>query len=91
MRVVATIIVVLVAFVTVLAHARSILARPTLFEIGVAHLVDLMAEGCGPGWHWSNRRGWNWGHCVLDRRPIWERPASMHWEYMPFFSFRAAQ
>jgi hypothetical protein len=70
MRIIAAIIVVLVAFVTVLACAAPILAKPSLFEIGVARLVDLMAEGCGPGWHWSNRRGWNWGErCVLDWRP----------------------
>jgi hypothetical protein len=67
-RVVAALIVV-VAFVTVLAPLRPILAKPTLFGIGVAHLTDLIAEGCGPGWHWSNRRGWNWGRCILDRRP----------------------
>jgi hypothetical protein len=28
-------------------------------EIGVARLVDLMAQGCGPSWHRSNRRSWN--------------------------------
>jgi hypothetical protein len=70
MRIIVAIIAVLVAFVTVLAHARLTLAEPTLFEIEGAHLIDLMAEGCGPGWHWSNRRGWSWGHCVLDWRPI---------------------
>jgi hypothetical protein len=68
MRVIAAIIVLLVVFVTVLAHARPTLAKTSLFEIGVEHLVNLMAEGCGPGWHWSNRRGWNWGHCVRDWR-----------------------
>jgi fatty acid desaturase len=75
-RVIAALMLVLVAFVTVLAPSRPILAKPTLFGIGVAHLVDLMAEGCGPGWHWSNRRGWNGGRCVLDRRLIWGEPAS---------------
>jgi hypothetical protein len=69
MRVIAAMIVLLVVFVTVLAHARPTLAKPSLFEIGVEHLVNLMAEGCGPGWHWSNRRGWNWGHCVRDWCP----------------------
>jgi len=70
MRVIAAIIVLLVVFVTVLAHPRPTLAKPTLFEIGMEHLVNLMAEGCGPGWHWSTRRGWNWGgRCVLDWRP----------------------
>ena len=84
MRVIASIIVISATFAIVLAHARPILAKPTLFVIGVAHLVDLMAEGCGPGWHWSNRRGWNWGRCVLDWRPIWERPVSASREYRPF-------
>jgi hypothetical protein len=67
-HVIAALMLVLVALMTVSAASRPILAKPTLFTIGVVHLVDLMAEGCGPGWHWSNRRGWNWGHCVLDRR-----------------------
>jgi hypothetical protein len=84
MRVIAPIIVISVSFAIVLAHAHPILAKPTLFAIGLAHLADLMAEGCGPGWHWSNRRGWNWGRCVLDWRPIWERPASASREYRPF-------
>ena len=69
MRAIAAIIVLLVVFLAVLAHTRPTLAKPTLFEIGVEHLVNLMAEGCGPGWHWSNRRGWNWGRCVLDWHP----------------------
>ena len=75
MRVIALIIVISMTFAIVLTHSPPILAKPTLFGIGLAHLVDLMASGCGPGWHWSNRRGWNWGHCVLDWRPIWQRPA----------------
>jgi hypothetical protein len=71
-RTVAAIIVISVTFAAALAPVRPILAKPTIFRIGLAHLVDLIAEGCGPGWHWSNRRGWNWGHCVLDRRSMWE-------------------
>ena len=68
MRVIALIIVISMTFAIVLTQARPILAKPTLLGIGLVHLIDLMAEGCGPGWHWSNRRGWNWGHCVLDWR-----------------------
>jgi hypothetical protein len=60
MRVLVAIIVVLAVVVAALAQARPTLAKTTLFEIGIEHLVDLMAAGCGPGWHWSNRRGWNW-------------------------------
>ena len=69
MRVIVTIIAVLAVVVTALAHARPTSAKPTLFEIAMEHFVDLTGAGCGPGWHWSNRRGWNWGHCVLDWRP----------------------
>jgi hypothetical protein len=69
MRIVAAIIVLLVIFVTVVAPTRPILANPPLLEIGVAYLANLMVEGCGPGWHWSNKRGWNWGRCVRDWRP----------------------
>jgi hypothetical protein len=76
MRVIGPIIVISVTFAIVLAYASPILAKPTLFAISLAHVADLMPEGCGPGWHWSNRRGWNWGCCVLDWRPIRERPAS---------------
>jgi hypothetical protein len=69
MRIIAAIIVLLVVLVTVLAPTHPILASPTLLEMGAAYLADFVAEGCGPGWHWSNKRGWNWGRCVLDRRP----------------------
>jgi hypothetical protein len=75
-RVIAGLVMVVVAFVTMLAPSRPISSKSTLFGIGVAHLVDLMAEGCGPGWHWSNRRGWNWGRCVLDRRLTGGQPTS---------------
>jgi hypothetical protein len=70
MRVLVTIIVLLVVFVAVLSPTRPILASPKLLEIGVAYLANVMAEGCGAGWHWSNKRGWNWGRCVRDWRPI---------------------
>jgi hypothetical protein len=50
----------------VLAFARPILANSTWIEAGAAQVVDLISQGCGPGWHWSNRRGWNWGRCVRD-------------------------
>jgi len=69
MYAIAAIIVLTVVFVTGLEGAGPTLAKSTLFEVGVARLVDCMVEGCGPGWHWSNRRGWNWGHCVRDRHP----------------------
>jgi hypothetical protein len=69
MRVIVAVIVGLVAIVFVLAHAHPIMAHSARLGIGMARLVDLMAQGCGPGWHWSNRRGWNWGRCVRDRRP----------------------
>jgi hypothetical protein len=62
-------IVVLTVLVIVFAPVGAISANPTLFEIGVKNFVHLMAEGCGAGWHWSNRRGWDWGRCALDWRP----------------------
>ena len=83
-RVIAAMIVVFLALVTVLAASRTISAKPTLFGIGVTHLVDLMAEGCGPGWHWSNRRGWNWGRCVLDRHLSSGQPTSAAGGYKSF-------
>jgi hypothetical protein len=69
MYAIAAIIVLTVVFVTGLERAGPTVVKSTLFEIGVARLVDWMAEGCGPGWHWSNRRGWNWGRCVRDWHP----------------------
>ena len=70
MRIIAAIIVLTAVFVAVLANSRPTLAEPTWLQVGVARLADVIAEGCGPGWHWSNRRGWNWGRCVRDWRPI---------------------
>ena len=70
MRVVAAVIMLMVIFVTGLANARPTLAEPTWLRIGVARLADLIAEGRGPGWHWSNRRGWDWGLCVRDWPPV---------------------
>ena len=74
MRIIAAIIVLLVLLVIVLATIRPILASPTMLEMGAAYLVDFVTEGCGPGWHWSNRRGLNWGRCIRDRRLIRNRP-----------------
>jgi len=67
LRSIAAIIVLLLASVAVLAYANAMLPGPPLLQTGMSHIVDLMAKGCGPGWHWSNRRGWNWGCCVRDR------------------------
>ena len=53
LRVVAAIIVLAVPFLVALAYASPMLPDPPLLQIGVAHIVDLMAEGCG---HWSNPR-----------------------------------
>ena len=67
MRMIAAIIVLAAVFVAVLANARPTLAEPTWLQTGVARLT---AEGCGPEWHWSSRRGWNWGRCVRDWHPV---------------------
>jgi hypothetical protein len=69
LRVITAIIVLLVTSMTVLTYARPISPKPPLLQIEVARVVDVVAEGCGAGWHWSNRRGWNWGRCVRDWRP----------------------
>jgi len=69
LRLIAAGIVLLLASVVVLAYENAILPGPPLLQTGMSHIADLMAEGCGPGWHWSNRRGWNWGRCVRDRHP----------------------
>jgi len=70
MHIIAAIFVLMVIFAAVLANARPTLAEPTWLQIGVARLADLKAQGCGPGWHWSNRRGWDWGLCVRDWPPV---------------------
>jgi len=70
LRLIAALIVLLLASVAVLAYANAILPGPPLLQTGMSHIVDLMAKGCGPGWHWSNKRGWNWGRCVRDWRPM---------------------
>jgi hypothetical protein len=55
----------LMTSMTVLTYAP----KPPLLQIGMARIVGAVAEGCGAGWHWSNRRGWNWGRCVRDWHP----------------------
>jgi hypothetical protein len=40
-------------------------------SLGVAPLIELVAQGCGLGWHrgrWQAASGeWHWGHCF----PSW--------------------
>jgi hypothetical protein len=39
-------------------------------DLNAAPPVELVREGCGPGWHrhhWRDRWGyWHWGHCVRN-------------------------
>src|SRR5262249_34398673 len=49
----------LIAVVIVLAHAPPILTKSDLFDIGIKQLVELMADRCGPDWHWSIPRRLN--------------------------------
>ena len=65
LRVITAIIVLLMTSMTVLTYAP----KPPLLQIGMARIVGAVAEGCGAGWHWSNKRGWNWGRCVRDWHP----------------------
>ena len=69
LRLIAAIIVLLLGSVAVLAYANALLPGPPFLQTRMSHIVDLMTKGCGPAWHWSNRRGWNWGRCVRDRHP----------------------
>jgi hypothetical protein len=59
----------LVAFVAVSAQAAPASpgrAIPVL--VGATQPIELVAQGCGPGWHRHHWRGywghWHWGRCV---------------------------
>jgi hypothetical protein len=59
----------LLALTTISAQAAPLPPmKSTMSELGSAPPVELVREGCGPGWHrhhWRDRWGyWHWGHCV---------------------------
>jgi hypothetical protein len=46
---------------------------PRLSPVGAAPSIELVAQGCGHGWHrprWRDHWGyWHWGHCVPNGGP----------------------
>jgi hypothetical protein len=58
-----------VALAAMSARAAPLAPRPpSQASIDAAPPIELVAEGCGWGWHrhhWIDRWGhWHWGHCV---------------------------
>jgi hypothetical protein len=53
-------------------QAAPVPGRSTPIELGAAPPLELIAQGCGWGWHrghWRDRWGyWHWGHCVPNWR-----------------------
>jgi hypothetical protein len=70
---------VIVAFVSgaalaaVSAQAAPLRPDPGAMELGAAPSVELVAQGCGHGWHrprWRDHWGyWHWGHCIPNGGP----------------------
>ena len=61
----------LVALTAISAQAAPLPpTKSTMSELGSAPPVELVREGCGPGWHryhWRDRWGyWHWGRCVRN-------------------------
>jgi hypothetical protein len=58
----------LLAFTVVSAQAAPIATRPIQAKIAAAPSIELVRQGCGPGWHrtgWRDRYGyWHWGRSV---------------------------
>jgi hypothetical protein len=57
----------LLGFVAVSAQAAPIAPKPMQAELAPPS-IELVRQGCGPGWHrtgWRDRYGyWHWGRCV---------------------------
>src|SRR6516225_3029056 len=55
------------------AQAVPLAPNPVLIELGAAHSVELVRDGCGRRWHrdsWRDRSGdWHWGHCIPNGGP----------------------
>ena len=62
----------LAALVAVSVHAAPISIKPTEVSLGPAPRIELVAQGCGWGWHrahWRDRWGyWHWRRCVPNWR-----------------------
>jgi hypothetical protein len=88
---------VILAFVGGLALAASTQAAPLAptpitLEPCAGPPIELVAEGCGWGWHrrqWQDRWGnWHWGRCVPDGGPYGGWGAG--WSYHPHPYWRGA-
>ena len=82
--------VLILASAVGLVLAPSVQAAPVWrntagIELGAAPSVELVAGGCGWGWHrhhWQDRWGnWRWGHCVLDNGPYVGRSTGRYYPY----------
>jgi hypothetical protein len=55
------------------AQAVPLAPNPVSIELGAAHSVELVRDGCGRGWHrdsWRDQSGdWHWGHCIPNGSP----------------------
>jgi hypothetical protein len=69
MRATITTLAGLVALTAITAQAAPLPpARSAMADLNATPPVELVREGCGPGWHrhhWRDRSGyWHWGHCA---------------------------
>jgi len=68
MRAVILAVVCGLALAAMPAQAAPVPIKRTAAELGAAPAVELVAQGCGWGWHrhhWRDRWGyWRWGRCV---------------------------
>jgi hypothetical protein len=50
------------------AQAAPTVNKAVIAERGAAPQIELVRQGCGPGWHrvgWRDRAGyWHWGRCA---------------------------
>jgi hypothetical protein len=68
MRTILAIAVGLVMLAAVPGEAAPLAAQANRVELGAAPPIELVAQGCGPGWHrraWRDGWGrWHWGRCI---------------------------
>jgi hypothetical protein len=68
LRVIVGSFVALASFVAVSAQAAPVVSKAAIAERGAAPQIELIRQGCGPGWHragWRDHYGyWHWGRCV---------------------------
>jgi hypothetical protein len=67
MRIIALVMITVAASLQMAPHPY----KASLASLGLAPVVELVARGCGLGWHrgyWQDPSGqWHWGHCF----PSW--------------------